>query len=169
MIAASRYSSSKSKRSTIISSFWTGSNPSTRALHRFTMTGITASALYVRENGVSPMDLWGVIQYAHKTLGSSLAQLPLAPSNLLFNPFKIVLLMASACPLFWGYVGVEYLFVMPRSRQKSRKVLLSNYIPLSKIRVFGTPNLVTIFFHTNFLTSMSRMLANASASAHLVK
>ena len=52
---------------------------------------------------------------------------------------------------------------------KSRKALLSNCIPLSKMRVFGTPNLVTIFFHTNFLTSTSRIFANASASAYLVK
>ena len=169
MIATSRYSFSKSKHSTIISSFWTRLNPSTCVLHMFTSAGITASTPYVRENGVSLVDLRGVVRYAHKTLGSSLAQLPLALSSLLFNPFNIVLLMVSAYPLLWGYVGVEYLFVMPRSRQKLRKALLSNCNPFSEIRVFGTPNLMIIFFHTNVLTSTSRMLANASASAHLVK
>ena len=142
MTAVSRYSSSKSKRSTIISSFWTRSNLSIRALHMFTLVGITASASYVSENGVSPVDLRGVVRYVHKMLGSFSAQLPLAPSSLLFNPFKIVLLMASSCPLLWGYVGVEYLFVMSRSRQKSRKALLSNCSPLSEIKVSGTPNLV---------------------------
>ena len=99
MTAASWYSSSKFKRSTIISSFWTGSNLSIHALHMLTSAGITASALYVRGNGVSLMDLRGVIRYADKMLGSSSAQLPLAPSSFLFNTFRIVLLMASACPL----------------------------------------------------------------------
>ena len=153
----------------LISSFWTGLNPPILALHMFTSAGMTASAPYVKENGVSPVDLWGVVRYAHKTLGSSLAQLLLALSNLLFNPFRIALLTASACPLLWGYARVEYLFMMPRSRQKSRKALLSNCNPLLEMRMFGTPNLVTIFFHTNFLTSTSQMLASASASAHLVK
>ena len=169
MTAASRYSSSKSRCSIIISSFWTGLNPSIRALHTFTSTGMTASAPYVRENGVSLVDLRGVVRYAHKTLGSFSAQLPLAPSNVLFNPFRIALLTALACPLLWGYAGVDYLFMMPRSRQKSQKALLSNCNPLSEMRVFGTPNLVTIFFHMNFLTSTSRMLASASASAYLMK
>ena len=169
MVAASRYSFSRSKRSTIIPSFRAGLNPSTRALHRFTLASIMASAPYVKENGVSPIDLLGVVQYAHKTLGSSSAHLPFASSNLFFNPFTIVLLMASACPLLWGYAGVEYLFLMPRSLQNLQKALLLNCNPLSDIREFGTLNLVTILFHTNFLTSTSRMLANASASAYLVK
>ena len=99
MVAASRYSSSKSRCSTIISSLWTGLNPSIRALHMFTSAGMTTSVPYVKENGVSPVDLWGVVRYAHKTLGSSSAQLPLALSNLLFNPLRIVLLTALAYPL----------------------------------------------------------------------
>ena len=148
---------------------WMGLNPSIYALHMFTSAGITASAPYVRENGVSLVDLQGVVRYAHKTLGNSSAQLPLASSSLIFNPIKIVLLIALACPLLWGYAGVEYLFVMPKSRQKSRKALLSNCNPLSEMMVSSTPNLVTIFFHTNFLTSTSQMLASALASAHLVK
>ena len=61
------------------------------------------------------------------------------------------------------------MFFISRSQQNSQKALLSNRNPLSDIRESGTPNLVTIFFHTNFLTSMSQILANAYASAHLVK
>ena len=53
-------------------------------LHKLTSASITTSAPYVRENGVSPVDLRGVIRYAHKTLGSSSAQLPFAPSSLRF-------------------------------------------------------------------------------------
>ena len=56
---------------------------------------MTASVMYVRENGVSLVDLLGVIQYAHKTLDSSSAHLPLIPSNLFFNPFTIALLVVS--------------------------------------------------------------------------
>lgn len=55
---------------------------------------MTASAPYVRENGVSPMDLLGVVRYAHKMLGSSLAHLPLVPSNIFFNLIMIALLVA---------------------------------------------------------------------------
>ena len=64
---------------------------------------------------------------------------------------------------------MEYLFLMPRPLQNSRKALISNCNPLSDIREFGTPNLVMMFFHTNFLTSTSLILASASVSAHLVK
>jgi len=99
MVAASQCSSNKFKRSAINPSFWAGVNSSTPALHRFTSAGITASAPYVKENGVPPVDLLGVIRCAHKMLGSSFAHLPFAPSSLFFNSFTIALLVASACPL----------------------------------------------------------------------
>ena len=71
---------------------------------------MTASAPYVRENGVSPVDLLGVVQYAHKTLGSSSAHLPLVLSNLFFNPFTIALLVASglavALQIYWGGIPI---------------------------------------------------------------
>ena len=60
---------------------------------------MTASAPYIKKNGVSLVDLLGVVQYAHKTLGSSLAHLPFVPSNLFFNPFTVALLVALAWPL----------------------------------------------------------------------
>ena len=64
---------------------------------------------------------------------------------------------------------MEYLFLMPRSLQKARKALLSNCSPLFDISKSDTPNLVTMFFHTNFLMSTSQILAKALASAHFVK
>ena len=70
-------------------------NPETRALHKFTFAGMTASAPYVKENGVSSMDLLEVVRYTHRTLGNS-AHLPLAPSNLLFNSFTMALFVALA-------------------------------------------------------------------------
>ena len=144
-------------------------NLATWALHKFTSADMTASASYVRENGVSLMDLLGFIQYAHKTLGSSLAHLSLAPSNLFFNLPTIALLVASTWLLLYGYAGVEYLFLILRSLQIFWKALLSNCNPLSDTKDSGTPNLVTMFLHTIFLTSMSQILASASASTHLVK
>ena len=112
---------------------------------------------------------WGVVRYAHRTFGNSLAHIPFVPSNLFFNSVIITLLVASAWPLLCGYTGVEYLFLILRSLQNFRKALLSNCNPLLDTRDSGTPNLVTIFLEINFLTSTSRMLANASASAHFVK
>ena len=44
---------------------------------------------------------------------------------------------------------MEYLFVIPKSQQYLLKALLSNCRTLSKIRVWGNPNWVTIFFQTN--------------------
>ena len=166
---ASFCSSSKFNCVTINLAFLARESLETWALHKFISASMIASALYVRENRVSPVDLLGVVRYAHRTLGNSSAHLSLAPFSLFFNPFTMALLVALAWPLLYGYVGVEYVFLMPRLLQNSWKALLSNYNPLSDTRDSGTPNLVTMFLHTNFLTSTSRMFANASASAHLVK
>ena len=105
IIADSRRSSSMSNYFIINSEFLTGLNPETWALHKFTSTSITTSAPYVRENRVSPVDLLGVVQYAHRTLGNSSIHPPLAPSNLLFNLFTIALLMASAWHCSVGMLG----------------------------------------------------------------
>ena len=118
----SRRSSNKFNYSTINSAFLAGVNLETRALHKFISAGMTASAPYVRENEVFPMDLLGVVRYAHRTLGNSSAYRHLAPSNLFFNPFTMALLVASAWPLLCGYAGVEYLFLMPRLLQNSWKL-----------------------------------------------
>ena len=81
----------------------------------------------------------------------------------------MTMLTASAYPFPYGYAWVEYLFVMPRSQQYLLKALLSNYSPLSKIRVQGIPNRVTIFFQTTLLASTSLIFANGSVSTDLVK
>ena len=169
MVANSQHSSNWSRCFTINSPFSAGINPTIRAIHKFTLAGMTASTPYIRENWFSPVDLLGVVQYAHKTLGSSSTHQPLAPFNLFFNPPTIALLVASAWLLLCGYAEMEYLFLIPRSLQNLQQALLSNYNPLSDIRDSGTPNLITIFLHSNFLTSTSQILASASASAHLVK
>ena len=82
MVADSWHSSNRSSYFTINSPFLVGTNLVTWALHRFNSADMIASTPYVKENGISPVDLLGVVRYAHKTLGNSPAHLPLAPSNL---------------------------------------------------------------------------------------
>ena len=90
MVTNSRYSSNKSSYFTINLLLSIRANSETRALHKFTSSSITASIPYVRENKVSPVNLLGVVRYAHRMLGNSSAHLPLIPFNLLFNPFYYV-------------------------------------------------------------------------------
>ena len=144
-------------------------NLETHALHKLTSVGIIASPPYVSENKVSPVDLLGVVRYAHRTFGNFSAHIPFVPSNPFLSPFIIVLLITLAWTLLYGYAEVEYLFLISRLLQNFRKALLSNCNLLSNTRNSSTPNLVTIFLQTKFLTSTSRMLANASTLAHFVK
>ena len=162
-------SSNKFNYFSINSEFLARVNLETRALHKFIFAGTTDSAPYFIENGVSLVVLFGIVRYAHRTLGNSSAHLLLAPSNLFFNSFTMALLVASAWSLLYGYARVEYWFVMLKLLQNSLKALLSNCNPLSNTRDSGTLNLVTMFFHTNFLTFTSLMFANNFASTHLVK
>ena len=94
IVVDSRRSSNRFNCISINFEFSVGLNPKTWALHKFTSAGMTASASYVRENEVSPVDLLGVVRYAHRTLVNSSAHLPLAPFNLLFKLFTMALLVA---------------------------------------------------------------------------
>ena len=105
----------------------------------------------------------------YMSIGHATTLLPIFPSSLFLSPFTMTLLIASACQFPWGYAGVEYLLVIPRSQQYLLKDLLLNWRPLSEMRVWGTPNSVTIFFQTNFLASTSLIFAKGSTSTHLVK
>ena len=96
IVVDSQRSSNKFSYFNINSEFLVGLNPTTWELHRFISAGITASAPYVREKGVSLVDLLRVVRYAHRMLGNSSAHMPLEPFNLFFNPFTIALLVASA-------------------------------------------------------------------------
>ena len=104
-ITNSCHSSNRSSYFTINSPFLVGTNPVTQAPHWFNSAYMTTSTPYVRENRVSPVELLGVVQYAHETLGSSSAHLPLMPANLFFNPFTIALLVASTWPLLCESAG----------------------------------------------------------------
>src|ERR1035438_9418445 len=54
----------------------------------------------------------------------------------------------------------------------SRKLLVSfpeNWVPLSDINAYGTPNRQMIFFQMKLMVAFAVILARASASTHLVK
>ena len=105
------------------------------------------------------------------------------PENVLqlFHPFTLNivqpllefahydLINSLGLPIPLWIAEVEYLFLMPKSQQYLLKALLSNWRPLSVMRVWGIPNRVTIFFQTNLLASTSVIFANGSTSTHLVK
>ena len=57
--------------------------------------GITTSAPYIIEKGVSPVEHRGMVRYAHNTLKSSSAHQPFKSSSLFFRPFTMDLLVAS--------------------------------------------------------------------------
>ena len=62
MVVDSRHSSKESNYFTINSSFSARANPETWVLHKLIYTSMTAFPPYVKENGVSPVDLLGVIR-----------------------------------------------------------------------------------------------------------
>ena len=61
-------------------------------------SGIIASAPYVIEKGVSPVDFRGVVRYVQRTCGNSSTHFPFASSNLFLNPFTMTLLTVLAYP-----------------------------------------------------------------------
>jgi len=50
---------------------------------------MTAFEPYIIENGVSLVDLLGVVWYIHNTCGNSSTHLPLVSSNLFFIPLNM--------------------------------------------------------------------------------
>ena len=92
----------------------------------------------------------GVVRYAHRTCGSSSAQAPFASCSLRFSPANITLLAASTCPLAWGCsTEVNWCFMF-KSATNFLKPASVNWVPLSMVMDYGTPNLVTIFLYRNF-------------------
>lgn len=80
----SRCSSNKTRLNFNVSSFFWGSNCSTLSEGRPISIGTIASNPKERENGVSPVDVWVVVQYAHSTFDSSFAHSLFNPSTFFF-------------------------------------------------------------------------------------
>ena len=79
--------------------FLVGSHSKVLRVGRPISSGMTTSEPYASENGVSPVDLLGVVLKVHRILGNSSTHLSLASSSLFLIPSNTVLFDASACPL----------------------------------------------------------------------
>ena len=60
--------------------------------------------------GDIPVGRRAIVLYTQSTPGSSSTHFPLAESNRFFKAVNMVLFEASAWPLLFGYLGVEYRF-----------------------------------------------------------
>lgn len=96
-----------------------------------TSTGITASMLYTKENGVLPVKLCGVVWLAYSILGNSLGHLPFASSSRCFILVILVLFIDSAYLLACGWGWVEYRNCIFHSMQKFCMAVLMNEIHCS--------------------------------------
>nr|GEU49857.1 hypothetical protein [Tanacetum cinerariifolium] len=132
-------------------------------------TGITASASYVNENGVSPLLDLIIVWCAHKTCDISSSQFLLLSSNHALIPSPKLLFALSTRMLAWGYLTEEKHWRMHSFLHQSLNGLSQNYFPLSDIISLGRPNLHTMLSHKNFLTCDPVIVATGFASIHLVK
>ena len=76
--------------------------------------------------GDSPVVVLGVVLHAHNTPGSSSVHLPFARSNCFLIVWQMVLFNASACPLPWGYLGVEKFRKIFQCSQKAQSRPVEN-------------------------------------------
>ena len=134
-----------------------------------TSTRITTLVPQVSLKGVSPVQVLVVVLYTHKTLGNSSGHAPLASSNLALMILSGVWFVTFVCSFVCGCLGDENQFLIPRLKQKSLKLWLSNYYLLFDTIVRGVPNLQIMFFHTKLWIFALMMVDNASASTHFVK
>lgn len=81
----------------------------------------------------------------------------------------MVLFMASTCLLACGCAREENAFLIPRVEENSQNFTLSNCLPLLVTIAWGMPNLQIINLHMKLVVLYSVMVANDSASTHLVK
>ncbi|KAM1349599.1 hypothetical protein ACFX2F_003655 [Malus domestica] len=85
---------------------------------------------YARENGVSWVTRFLVVQYVHRTPRSSSGHLPFLSDRVFLRQSRIVLLDASACPLPCGYQGMDMCCLMPYFSKNFAKYLPINCGPL---------------------------------------
>ena len=86
-----------------------------RNVGSLTSIGSIASVLYVRLNGVSPVEVCGVHLYAHNISDNFSAHNPFALPNLFFSCPRITLFAASACPFVCGCSTEAVVDLIPKS------------------------------------------------------
>ena len=70
--------------------------------------GITTSFSYASRNGVSPVGVLAVVQYAHRMLGSLSGQIPFTPSSWVLIILSKDQFVTSTCPLACGCADEEW-------------------------------------------------------------
>ena len=107
--------------------------------------------------------------YDYRIRGISSGHLPLAFSNLLFNPHSNTLLVDSTYLLVCGCSTNVKICLIPNSTYNSFSCLLANCVPLFEIICLGTSKRHTTLFQTKLRTFWVVITATGSVSIHLVK
>ncbi|KAM2715671.1 hypothetical protein EV2_045253 [Malus domestica] len=106
-------SSTKSKFMAITFVFCLKFGSTMLMLGTITLGGMIASEPNARKNGVSTVAHLLVVRYAHRTPWSLFGHLPFLSKRDFLSQLRMVLLDASACLLYFGYLGVDMCCLMP--------------------------------------------------------
>lgn len=134
-----------------------------------TFVVIIVSALNAREKDVSLVEVFWMVQYAHRILSNSSTHASFLSSSFVFKMPLMFLLMASTCPLDCRWVGEANELAILCFEQKFLNFSLSNYFLLSLATTLGMPNQQMIFFLINLGVFILVMLVSGIAFACLVK
>ncbi|KAM2903022.1 hypothetical protein COP2_002882 [Malus domestica] len=127
----SRSSSARSKFVAILFMLCSMLGSEVLILGTMTLGGMIAYKINANEKGVSPIIHRLVVQYTHRHPGSSFGHFPFLSKMDFLKQSRIDLLDASACPLPWGYIGIDMCCLMSYFLKNFAKSLPTNYELLS--------------------------------------
>lgn len=139
LTTASRVLSRKTKSSRKSLLFSISLNSRFRWLGEPISAWIKVSILKHKWSRDSLVPFLGLVRWDHNMLGNSSVQFPLAFSRHFFKPQRTVWLVNSNSLLVCGCATEANCCSILSPSQKSHKFLVSNYFPLSVIRILGIP------------------------------